>query len=111
MLAALDGFKAFKILNIFSGDVSKNCKFKSFDTALLLQQDATLDSVKILGERGSLDSKFCARLEKEFLKMKQFFVALKIILFLPFKQMFAAVNTLDGKPIDFKVGCCYHFRW
>ena len=35
MPAALDGFKPFKILNIFSGDVSKSWKFKSFDTALL----------------------------------------------------------------------------
>ena len=33
MSAALDGFKPFKILNFFSGDVSQSWKF--FDTALL----------------------------------------------------------------------------
>ena len=36
MPAALDGFKPFKILDIFSGDISKSWKFKSFDTMLLL---------------------------------------------------------------------------
>ena len=35
MPAAIDGFKPFKILNIFSGDVSESWKFKSFDTVLL----------------------------------------------------------------------------
>ena len=37
MPAALDGFKPFKILNIFSIDVFESWKFKSFDTALLSQ--------------------------------------------------------------------------
>ena len=64
MPAALDGFKPFKILNIFSGDVSKSYKSKSFDTALLSWQDAILDSVEILGERSSLDTTFSERLEK-----------------------------------------------
>ena len=36
MPTALDGFKPFKILDIFSVDVSKSWKFKSFDTTLLL---------------------------------------------------------------------------
>ena len=36
MPATLDGFKPFKILNNFPGDVSKSWKFKSLDTALLL---------------------------------------------------------------------------
>ena len=31
MPAALDGFKPFKIFNIFSGDVSENSKFKSLN--------------------------------------------------------------------------------
>ena len=31
MPAALDGFKHFKIFNIFSGDVSENSKFKSLN--------------------------------------------------------------------------------
>ena len=79
MRAALDGFRPFKILNIFSGDVSKRWNFKSFH--------ATLDSVKISGERGSLDTKFCARLQKYFLKMEQFFVALNTISFLSYKQI------------------------
>ena len=35
MPAALDGFKPFKILNIFSGDISESWKFTSFDTMLL----------------------------------------------------------------------------
>ena len=35
MPVALDGFKPFKILDIYSGDVSKNFKFISFETALL----------------------------------------------------------------------------
>ena len=35
MLAALDGFKPFKILKFFSGDISKSWKFKSLDTVLL----------------------------------------------------------------------------
>ena len=35
MPAALDGFNPFKILNIFSGDVSESWQIKSFDTALL----------------------------------------------------------------------------
>ena len=35
MPAALDGFKPFKIVNIFSGDVYESWKLKSFDTALL----------------------------------------------------------------------------
>ena len=33
--AVLDGFKLFKILNIFSGDVSESWKSKSFGTVLL----------------------------------------------------------------------------
>ena len=37
------------------------------------------------------------------LKMDQFFVALNTISFLSFKQIFDAVNALDGRPIDFKV--------
>ena len=64
MPAALDGFEPFKMLNIFSGGFSKSWKLKSFDTALLSYYDATLDSVKILGARGSLDTTFCTRLEK-----------------------------------------------
>ena len=35
MLAAADGFKPFRILNVFSGDVSESWKFKSFGTALV----------------------------------------------------------------------------
>ena len=35
MPAALNGFKPFKILNIFSGVISGSWKFKSFETALL----------------------------------------------------------------------------
>ena len=46
---------------------------------------------------------FCARLEKKLLKMEQFFLLLKKISFLSFKQMFDADAALDGKPIDFKV--------
>ena len=38
--------------------------------------------------------------------MEQFFVALKTISFLSFKQMLAAVTALDGKAIDFKVFQC-----
>ena len=33
-----------------------------------------LDSVKTFGESGSLDIKFCTRLEKKLLKKDQFFV-------------------------------------
>ena len=55
----------------------------------------------MLGERGSLDTKLCGRLEKQFLKMEQFFVALNAIL--SFKQMFDVVTALDGRPTDFKV--------
>ena len=64
MPAILDGLKPFKKFNIFSGDFFKSWKFKSFDTALLSQYDATLDSVKILGEVGNLGTKFCARILK-----------------------------------------------
>ena len=32
MPAALDGFKPFKMLNIFSRDISKSWKFKFFNT-------------------------------------------------------------------------------
>ena len=46
---------------------------------------------------------FCARLEKKLLKMEQFFLLLKKISFLSFKQMFDADAALDGKPVDFKV--------
>ena len=35
--------------------------------------------------------------------MEQFYVSLKTISFLFFKQMFDADAALDGKPIDFKV--------
>ena len=35
--------------------------------------------------------------------MEQFFVLLKTISFLSFKQMFDGDTALDGKPIDFKV--------
>ena len=35
MPAALDGWKPSKRLNVFTGDISENWKFKSFDTALL----------------------------------------------------------------------------
>ena len=35
IIAVLDGYRPFKILNIFSGDVSKSWKFESLDTALL----------------------------------------------------------------------------
>ena len=37
MSAILDGFKPFKILSIFSGDVTGSWKFKSFDTVFLLK--------------------------------------------------------------------------
>ena len=63
----------------------------------------TLDSVKTVGEGGSLDTRFGTRLEKKLLKMEQFFVSLKTISFLSFKQMFDGDTALDGKPIDFKV--------
>ena len=56
-----------------------------------------MDSVKVLGEGGSLDSKFCARKK---LKM-ELFVVLKTNSSLSFKQMLDAVT--DGKPMDFKV--------
>ena len=36
MPAALDGFKPYKILNIFSGDVPESWKFKSLEATLLL---------------------------------------------------------------------------
>ena len=62
-----------------------------------------LDSVMTFAEEGSSDTKFCARLEKTLLKMEQFFVSLKTISFLTFKQMFDADAALDGKPIDFKI--------
>ena len=64
MSAALGGFKPFKILHIFSRYVLKCWKFQYLDTALLSQEGATLDSVETLGEGGSLDTKFCARLEE-----------------------------------------------
>ena len=35
--------------------------------------------------------------------MEQYFVSLKTVLFMSFKQIFDADGTLDGKPIDFKV--------
>ena len=44
MPAALDGFKPFKIFNIFSGDVQENSELKSLDL-ILSKQDATLHSV------------------------------------------------------------------
>ena len=59
--------------------------------------------MKTFGEGGSLDTRFCARLEKKLLEMWQLFVLLKTISFLSFKQMFDAHAALDGKPIDFKV--------
>ena len=34
--------------------------------------------------------------------MEQFFVGLNTISFLSFKQMFDAVNALDGRPVDVK---------
>ena len=64
----------------------------------------TLDSTKILEEGGSIDTKFYARLEKLFLKMEQFFVALKTLFhFCLLKQMLDAVTALDVKSVDFKV--------
>ena len=63
--AALDELKPFKILNILS-DVSKSWKFKSFYTALFSWKDVTLDSIKILREGGSLDTKFVQDLKNNF---------------------------------------------
>ena len=57
----------------------------------------------MLGKRGRLDIKICARFKKYFLKMEQFFVALNTISFLSFKQMLDAVTALHDKAIDFKV--------
>ena len=92
MPAAIDGFKAFKIFSIFSGDIPENSEFKILNL-ILSQQDATLDSVNTFGEEGSLNTNFSARVEENLLKMEQF---------LYFKQMFDACAVLDGKPVDFK---------
>lgn len=66
MPAALDELKPFKILNFLSGDVSKSWKFKSFYTGLFLWKDVTLDSIKILREGGSVDTKFVQDLKNNF---------------------------------------------
>ena len=57
----------------------------------------------MFGEGGSLDTKFCAGMEKKLLKMEQFFVSLKTISFQSFKQRFDADAALDGNLLDFRV--------
>ena len=99
--ANLNGFKIFKIFNIFSRDASKNTKFKPLNL-ILSRRNVNLDSLKVFGEERSLDTKFCARLEKKFLEMDQFFVSSKAISFLSFKQMSDADVALDGNTMDFK---------
>ena len=101
MPAALDGFKPFKIHSIFSGGVSENWKSRSLKP-ILSKYGVTFDSVKIFDKEGSLDTKFCTRLEKKFLKIDQFFVSSKAISFLSFKQINGDA-ALDGQHMDFKV--------
>ena len=92
MPAALDGLKPFNIFSKFT----PLCLISSY-------QDATLDSVKAFGEGGSLDTKFCGRLEKKSLEMEQLFVLLKAMSFLSFKKMFDTHAALNGRLIDFKI--------
>ena len=53
----------------------------------------TLGSRQTFGARDNLDTKFCSRLKKKFLKMEQFFVLTKNI------SMFDADAALDSEPV------------
>ena len=55
------GLNLSKCLIFFSGDISISYKFKSLGSSLLSLYDAILDSLKKLGKRGSLNTKFCAK--------------------------------------------------